>query len=210
MWLGMDSTQVLIVFLIAVFLILVVFLLLYYYVIKGMKQRVTPTQNQKSTSGSMDGEKQRNIFAHPERQLAVDQSTRMNSRSPGQESDSSTPGAVSGQSTPLSQSLILPLQQQVQQQQPQPQIQRSMSTASGVSGVSAASGKSDGSSISSTALQKRSNSGGEKGRTVVANRKPYDERQVSGANVDPENHGTGVLGVLAGIRDTLHETEGHK
>lgn len=90
-WLGLDSTQILIIFLVIVFVVLVLFLLIYYFVIKGMKQRASVSQGrlaQKSTSGSTDGEKQRNIFAHPERQLAVDQSTRRTS--PGQESDHST------------------------------------------------------------------------------------------------------------------------
>lgn len=44
--------------------------------------RTVPTtvRSQKSLSGSANGEKQRNIFAHPERQLAVDQSVRASPR----------------------------------------------------------------------------------------------------------------------------------
>lgn len=102
-WLGMDSTQVLIIFLVVVFLVLIVFLLLYYYLIKGMKSKGPPSQSHvghKSASGSMDGEKQRNIFANPERQLAVDQSTRMNTRSPSVE----TPATNNNTSEPDDQS----------------------------------------------------------------------------------------------------------
>lgn len=81
-WLGLDSTQVLIIFLIIVAAVLVIFLLIYYYVIKGMRKRSVNRLLQKSASGSIGEEKARNIFANPERQLAVDQSTKMNPDSP--------------------------------------------------------------------------------------------------------------------------------
>lgn len=81
-WLGLDSTQVLIIFLIIVAFVLVIFLLIYYYVIKGMRKRSVNRLLQKSASGSIGEERARNIFANPERQLAVDQSTKMNPDSP--------------------------------------------------------------------------------------------------------------------------------
>lgn len=86
-FLGLDTTYVLIVFLIVVFTVLILFLLLYHFVIKRMRQKSISKIAQKSASGSIADERARNIFAHPERQLAVDQSTRVNPNSPASGSD---------------------------------------------------------------------------------------------------------------------------
>lgn len=72
-----SSVQVLVIFLVAVFGILVLFLFVYFYLVKGSRTESGQERAlQKSTSGSITDDGARNIFAHPEKQMAVDQSTR--------------------------------------------------------------------------------------------------------------------------------------
>jgi len=81
-----TSVQVLIIFLVAVFAILILFLFVYFYLVKGSRSElplhIAERTIHKSISGSVtDDDRSRNIFSHPEKQMAVDQSTR-NSPSP--------------------------------------------------------------------------------------------------------------------------------
>lgn len=86
-----GTTQIMIVFLIIVFAVLIAFLVVYYYFIRRMKSRAIARVTNKSVSGSISEDKGRNIFANPERHLAVDQSVR---NSPG---NSSLPSDTSSQ-----------------------------------------------------------------------------------------------------------------
>ena len=113
----LTSTQLLIIFLVVVFAVLILFLLIYYYFVKNMANEKSKRPTVKSTSGSISEEKQRNIFAHPERHLAVDHSLRAspssatNTSSSVQQTTSAVgpneqPSAVGQHSTTPSQALI--------------------------------------------------------------------------------------------------------
>lgn len=71
-----DSMKLLAIFVLIVFFVLGLFILIYYYFVKRLKSDQVTRVPMKSTSGSITDEKARNIFAHPERHLAVDQSRR--------------------------------------------------------------------------------------------------------------------------------------
>lgn len=175
-FLSSDTTKILIVFLVVVFLILIAFLLLYHFVIKRMRQRSISKLTLKSASGSLADEKARNIFAHPERQLAVDQSTRMNSASP------TTPSEAS--SEPQNQ------QSGTKQQQ-----------SNAPSGNGARESQLTRSPKSKERIEPESS---RKSGSSGKNRSKSD-RQV---NTTTNQHS--IMGALAGIRDTLKETEAKK
>ena len=116
-----DPSTLLIIFIAIVFVVLTVFILLYYYCVRNMKSSSDLNrQTHKSTSGSIMDEKSRNIFAHPERQLAVDQSFRTSPSASSSESEAN-PGtpATTGANTANQQ------HQQPQSQQAQQQPQQS-------------------------------------------------------------------------------------
>lgn len=237
-WLGLDSTQVLIIFLIIVAAVLVIFLLIYYYVIKGMRQRtVNKLVVQKSASGSIGEEKARNIFAHPERHLAVDQSTRMNPDSPA------SVGSLEQQKTPPTSSEKEVIPPQAQSSQPTSQLTAVSTaqstfqpTAQSTAQLTQQSSTSDGqqsvapvpsnqtssqSLITRTSKQpmiqtskivssqtikadkrddsRKSNSSGKKRRS----QKGSNQIDISENN----SHRLGVLGALAGVRNTLKDTD---
>lgn len=70
------APKLLIIFILVLIGALSIFVIVYYYCVRGLRSSNLAQHAQKSTSGSIADEKSRNIFAHPERQLAVDQSTR--------------------------------------------------------------------------------------------------------------------------------------
>lgn len=207
-WLGLDSTQILVIFLIIVAAVLVIFLLIYYYVIKGMRQRNVNKLVQKSASGSIGEEKARNIFANPERHLAVDQSTRINPDSPA-----SVSSLEQQQITPpvTTEKEVLPPQTQPDQsishpsdgQQPTPIISNQRSSQSLVTQTSKQRMVQTTKVAPTQAIKsdkkddsRKSNSLGRKQRG-----------RVNQTNNTETNDQLGVFAALAGVRNTLKGTD---
>lgn len=204
-WLGLDSTQILIIFLIVVFGVLIIFLLIYYYVIKGMRHNAQE-RLARSASGSIGEEKARNIFANPERQLAVDQSTRANPNSPASSTDADGVAQPIGQTDNNIINSPLPVNTGNQQQQPvalQPtnlsksvarQLARKTTAQPTELGGAGQVKRASQSDQVSPIQAKKSKSSSKRDRVIQ--QKEFDN--------------SGVVGALAGLRDTLKETETHK
>lgn len=159
---AVETTKILIVFLIIVFVVLTTFLLLYYYCIRGMKSKPLSRMTNKSVSGSINDEKNRNIFANPQRHLAVDQSLRQSPSTSSEHSSpiSSNPPIIASQQRTSEQA-----PQQASQQAPQ-QVQQQ---ASDNSASTVASKTTSEPAVVEPSKTKRSNSSSKgRGRTNVA------------------------------------------
>jgi len=179
-WLGLDSTQILIIFLIIVFAVLILFLFVYYYIIKSMRPKSAGKNVPKSASGSSNDDKGRNIFAQPERQMAVDQSGR---HPPPRTSE---PDQSSGQAT--APTVVVPSQGN--------QTQPPSATVAKPSGSEAPP------QAANPQLSKKSSSSGrarERG-------KPAPSVSSEPAREEGHHDHHTVVGALAGLRDTLRET----
>lgn len=185
-WWGLDSTQILIIFLTLVFAVLIIFLLVYYYCIRGMRQNSTSNRLAlKSASGSIGEDKSRNIFAHPEKQLAVDQSTRANPNSPASSDAEAAP--------PQQPVNIANLPSAKQQQQ-----QGGQASPSPMTNTSASGGPSS-SSQASTPRQLEP-------APAAARNKSHSSSKNKNKTNEESTGRLGVLGALAGLRDTLKDT----
>lgn len=202
-WWGLDSTQILIIFLTVVFAVLIVFLLIYYYCIRGMRQTsVNRIQAQKSASGSIGEDRSRNIFAHPDKQLAVDQSTRNNPNSPASASATD----------------VTPADQQQQQQQqanvPQPASLANLPGANSNHLPGAAQAADQTTPTPPSPPPSAANP--ESSKQQVAQKHADSSRQKSGssgskrnkAHDDSSRHSAGLRGSLTGLANTLRDTRG--
>lgn len=185
---GLTSTQLLIIFLVVVFAVLIIFLLVYHYFIKGMRQRSGSKHlAQKSASGSIGEGRDRNIFAHPERHLAVDQSTRTNPHSPASTASETDQNQVHASASGFQQPVHLA---NLTERPSAPQQAQQV-----------ANNNPSGNRISTAASQqpmeqakdKKSQSEGKKKRLQLTQADPHS-----------------ILGTLASLRDTLKETEQNK
>lgn len=202
--LGLDTTKILIIFLIIVFLVLIFFLLLYHFIIKKMRQKSISKIAHKSASGSIADEKARNIFAHPERHLAVDQSTRNLTNSPASTNDNND-----------QQSLVVVGGAGGSQAVPSPAPVANQAAPTTSSTATAEPNKDQSSKGKDKNLDsKKSGSLGRSKPVQVHQHAPHQTQHAaqhpapqesSVSNRSQRNHGS-LTGALAGIRDTLKDT----
>lgn len=186
---GLDATQILIIFLIIAFGLIIVFLMFYYCSSRKQKSSNRRGSSRKPVnSNPQNDDRSHNMVAHPERQVATDQ-PKIISQSPSSTSQQSEPEQIAEQPTNLTpQAPIAQVEPSKPPNDSDPPSIKVVPKQSEATQVKTIPKQVD------TSLKKKSNSNSKKERNRMA--EPYDIHH-------------SMVGTLAGLRDTLKESDSH-